>query len=1321
VFDRTTAYTPGVGGDDTGSLGMDQGQGLRRGLSLRGGILLALGVVLCLHTAWEVPRLARGPARLEAEVVDAQVETALTLAAALDVAVGDLARGLAGAARELERAPRDEAGRSRAPLGAMPFAIPADALMLVDPTGAVRAAEGAPLPGVELDAAAIRAALEGGRRWATVPLATARAGAAPALGVVRPIDGGGRWLVAALPLARLTERLRLPDPAPDTIIVVVDERGLCVHDSRHPGHPSQPCGLSDAAVTRAALAGGVARAPRLETGGVTLIGASVPAPSLGWAVGVYRNRRAALAAGSRELLGGAAEVAVLGLALALVAWWVTSQLGRNLKGLRAAAEAVGRGRFDVRVPASPAAELRQVGEAFNAMAIRLARHAEETEASERRARVLAEASAELAASLDYEATLARVARIAVPGVADLCVVDLEEGGGVLRIAVACADPAKVSVADELRWHASTAAGSHPVSEVLREGRSVLVPDVDDAFLVRVAGDARHLSAMRAFGMRSFMCVPLVARGRALGTVSFVAAESGRRYGGDDLRLAEELGRRAGLAVDNARLYREAQAAERRFRELVDGLEAIVWEVDLRTSGALFVSRQVETALGFPKERWVSDPAFWSRCLHPDDRDRVLAEELAARAALRDYTREYRMVTADGRTVWLRDLVRFARGPDGKPERMRGVSVDVTAQRQAESERDRLATFVESSSEAMGLSTLDGRMLFLNEAGRRLVGLGGLDEARRHSIADLVLPQDRAALRDLIVPSMLERGGWRGEFRLRHFQTGAAVPVHLYGFPIVSRDTGRPAALAMVTHDLTELKAAEEVQRRSAEAFRHLIENALDLITVLGPDGTIRYQSPSALRMLGYRPESVEGRSALEFTHPDDVSRVSAELAAGPREPGTIRKVEFRLRHADGGWRTLEAVGRQLPDGEQAGVVIVNSRDVTERKALEEQLRQSQKMEVVGRLAGGVAHDFNNILAAIAGYAELLLAQTAPEDARRREVEEIRRAADRAASLTRQLLAFSRKQVLQPTVLDAGRVVGEMEAMLRRLIGEDVALVLETTPGLGLVRADRAQLEQVVMNLVVNARQAMPRGGTLTIETGGVEFHEPRPMRHGLARAGRYVRLVVRDTGVGMDAETRAHLFEPFFTTKGRGEGTGLGLATVYGIVQQSGGAIEVDSAPGAGATFTIYLPAFEPPAASQAAGEETAAPATPAAAAGGRETVLLAEDDAAVRGFVRTALESFGYTVLEARDGGEALAAAVRHAGSIQILVTDVVMPVMRGPQLASALAERRPETRVLYISGYTEDALGDQGVASPGVAFLAKPFTTGALARKVREVLDAR
>ena len=509
----------------------------------------------------------------------------------------------------------------------------------------------------------------------------------------------------------------------------------------------------------------------------------------------------------------------------------------------------------------------------------------------------------------------------------------------------------------------------------------------------------------------------------------------------------------------------------------------------------------------------------------------------------------------------------------------------------------------------------------------------------------------------------------------------------------------------------ERKRTEEQLHESERKYRLLFETNPEPMWVYDFE-TLRILAvnEAAITRYGYSETEFLALTIRDIRPVEEHARLERELARRPEE-GAVR-AGVRHRAKDGRVFEVDLVARPLEfAGRRARLVL--ARDVTAQRHLEDQLRQSQKMEAVGQLAGGIAHDFNNLLTAILGSTQLLLQATPPGDVRREDVEEIRNAGLRAAELTRQLLAFSRRQVLAPKVLELNAVVANMDRMLRRLIGEDIELATALHAEAGAVNADPGQLEQVLLNLVVNARDAMPQGGRVLIETTRLQLRDELVERRHRLPPGDYVCLAVTDSGAGMDEATQAHLFEPFFTTKEVGKGTGLGLATVYGIVKQSGGYIWVYSEPGRGTTVKVYLPRV--PGAA-----ELPLPAPePPPLRGGHETVLLVEDAAPVRTLARRSLEACGYNVLDAADGPSAIALATRHAGEIAVLVTDVVMPGMSGRELAERLAPARPAMKVLYTSGYTDDAMVRQGVLNAGVAFLQKPFVPDSLARKVREVLD--
>lgn len=525
----------------------------------------------------------------------------------------------------------------------------------------------------------------------------------------------------------------------------------------------------------------------------------------------------------------------------------------------------------------------------------------------------------------------------------------------------------------------------------------------------------------------------------------------------------------------------------------------------------------------------------------------------------------------------------------------------------------------------------------------------------------------------------------------------------------SRDEIGELALSFnkMTERLAESRRGILEEKSRLEA---LIRDVKEGVCFIDAGGNVVIINRSFEESLGIRSEDVVGKSASEWSWAiQNVGEILADLKDGRKE--------YYAGEAVYGGRDMEMTASPIrSNGEYVGTVVV-FRDVTDRKRLEEEARQSQKIEAVGRLAGGIAHDFNNLLTVILGYTQLLLKRLAPADELRPDIEAINHAADRAAALTRQLLAFSRKQILAPTVLNLNGIVSGLEKMIRRIVGEDVDLVTILAPDLGSVKADPGQVEQIIMNLVVNARDAMPQGGTLTIETANTELSKDFVQVHTGASPGPCVMLAISDTGVGMDAEMRSRVFEPFFTTKEVGKGTGLGLSMVYGIVKQSDGYIDVESEPGRGTIFRIYLPRVE-----EEAEVSPAAPAvTGAAGYEGRETILLAEDDPTVREFSARVLRDLGYTVLDAGDGKEAILISSKYAGRIHLLVTDVVMPGMSGGDLAGRVVSIRPGTKVLFMSGYTDDTVVRHGVLESEIAFLQKPFAPEALARKVRDVLESR
>jgi len=559
-----------------------------------------------------------------------------------------------------------------------------------------------------------------------------------------------------------------------------------------------------------------------------------------------------------------------------------------------------------------------------------------------------------------------------------------------------------------------------------------------------------------------------------------------------------------------------------------------------------------------------------------------------------------------------------------------------------------------------------------------------------------------------IPEFFQRKRMEEELRRSHDELEQRV---------LERTTEVLRANKQLREEVERRVHAQEALERSNERFE-VASSAANTVIYESELGVDRITWTRGMtEVLGYPLAEVPNTRAwwMEHIHPDDRPRTLMELQQALNDQADFF-LEYRFREHGGRYVNVWDKGRVVRDGHGLPVRLIGALvDITERKRLEDQLRQAQKMEAIGRLAGGVAHDFNNLLTVIQGYSELLARDVGNPERAAAHIEEIKKGANRAASLTRQLLAFSRRQVLAPEVLDLYAVVAHMGNMLDRILGADIDLKILPSEQPHRVRADRGQIEQVVMNLAVNARDAMPHGGALELECSSIELDADYARGAVKIVPGRYAMLNVRDTGVGMDAETMAHVFEPFFTTKEAGRGTGLGLATVYGIVKQSGGYVWVSSEPGAGTTFTIQLPEV-----TEQMAEKLEKSSTAAVSSGGSEKVLLVEDEAPVRKLVHQVLRDAGYSVQQAASGPEALKLAASQTEPIELLITDVVMPQMSGRELAQELTKRFPQLKVLFVSGYTGDAVMERGMLDPGAAFLQKPFNSEALLRKVQEILQA-
>jgi two-component system cell cycle sensor histidine kinase/response regulator CckA len=623
---------------------------------------------------------------------------------------------------------------------------------------------------------------------------------------------------------------------------------------------------------------------------------------------------------------------------------------------------------------------------------------------------------------------------------------------------------------------------------------------------------------------------------------------------------------------------------------------------------------------------------------------------------------------------------------------------------------RLATLIEYGADVITAHNQEGVVFYAAPSLTHVLGYA-VDEWLGRSLMDFVHEEDRARAQAQWEAMRATPGVPQpGRFRLRH-KSGAWRWMEGTGVNLLDDPTVR--GLALNQHDITDRLATEEALRHSEQRFRALVENSEDSIQLATARGTLLYVSPSTERLFDRPAAEIVGRNVFELVHADDRERLTEQWQRCLDHPRAAIRGEFRLPRTD---RFIEAVRVNHLDDPGLKAVVTICREVTERRRLETRVHQTQRLEAIGRLAGGIAHDFNNILSAIHGFASMVHTELPDRDPLRSDMQEILKAVERAANLTRQLLAFGRRQVLQPKVIDVATYVRDLERMLRRIVGEDVEFALRLDDSVVTAKADPGQLEQVLINLVVNARDAMPTGGRITIEAANVTVGNGDGREGAELAPGRYAMLAVSDTGMGMSKKVQDHIFEPFFTTKQSGQGSGLGLSTVFGIVKQSGGHIFVESDPGNGSTFRIYFPASR-----ERPTKVVTSSNLPPMRLAGVETILLVEDESAVRTFVARSLRQQGYQVLDASNGGEALVVAEQHTGVIHLLLTDVIMPRMSGKQLSERLRALRTDVRVLYMSGYAEEIIAPHGVLEAGAAFIEKPLTAEALGRKVREVLDGR
>jgi two-component system, cell cycle sensor histidine kinase and response regulator CckA len=773
-------------------------------------------------------------------------------------------------------------------------------------------------------------------------------------------------------------------------------------------------------------------------------------------------------------------------------------------------------------------------------------------------------------------------------------------------------------------------------------------------------------------------------------------------------------------TERKKMEEALRKGEEKYRTILENIEEGYYEVDL-AGNFTFINDSMCRIFGYPKGELMGM------------NDRQYADKENAKRLFQAFNEAYRtgephsgydyeIIRKDGAKRYIEASILLQKDSSDKAIGFRGIIRDITERKRAEEalreSEEKYRTLVETSPDAITLMDLNLNIVMGNQPALNLYGYENLQEVIGQSAFDFIAPEDRPrAIED--TRKMLETGSIETrEYKLLR-KGGVPFPAEVRASLILNVEK-RPLAFICVSRDITERKKAEETLKKSEERFKELYDDAPIGYFEYNTDGRITSVNRTELEMLGYSLEEMIGRPPWKFIVEEDIARqqILAKLA-GTMPP--VRGFERTYRQKGGG--TFPAIVEDrliLDSGGKIKGIRATIQDITNLKRAEEekvslvdQLRQSQKMEAIGQLAGGVAHDFNNLLTVIKGYCQLSLAEMKESTPLRDTLEVINKAAEKAADLTRQLLAFSRRQIMEVRVLDINALLQNLDKMLRRIIGEDIELVTLLGKDVGRVKADPGQIEQVVMNLAVNAKDAMSKGGKLTIETANVELDQAYARTHVAVTPGPYVMIAVSDTGTGMPPEVTDRVFEPFFTTKGKGRGTGLGLSTVYGIVKQSNGNIWVYSEPGRGTTFKIFLPRVDEPAEKlkvQEIGEEFPR---------GSETILVVEDDKEVRNLAVRILKRQGYTVLDGSYGDEAFSVCRQHKGPIHLLLTDVVMPGMDGRALSESLSQLHPEMKVLYMSGYTDDAVVRHGVMVKGINYIQKPFTVNALAKKVREVLE--
>jgi len=859
----------------------------------------------------------------------------------------------------------------------------------------------------------------------------------------------------------------------------------------------------------------------------------------------------------------------------------------------------------------------------------------------------------------------------------------------------------------------TVRGRCPTGIAIREGRPCLVKDCRND-----PRCAPWQGKFRKYGYASILAVPLQSGNDVLGALAVYASEPGA-FDNEETDLLVQLAHDITYGIMSLRTaaeHRRSSEALAKSEHILAEAQEIAhlgsWEYDLEKDEE-YRSAEFYRILGHLSAKTGSAQDSVFDYIHPHDREHVKNRLADALERGKRYDVEYRIIRPDGVERIVHAQGKSITDANGTATKFIGTVLDITERKILEEKQEQLLALIEHSSDLIGIVSLSGEITYVNSAGLKMIGLETLESVKNVKYFNMIADEDHQEPLH-VLREIHRQGRWCGEIHLRNLLTGLSFPVEASGFLVTNKHTGMPTAIATVCRDISMRRRDESALRESEARFRSLVETTTDWIWEVDENSAYTYASPKIRDLLGYEPEEIIGKTPCSLMPPEEAKRLAEQFEVIKASRATFSGIENVNLHKDEHPVIMETSGMPVfaADGRFSGYRGIN-RDITARKKLEQQFLQAQKMEAIGQLAGGVAHDFNNILTAIIGYHHLLSVRIEDEKAGQ-YLEHLENLTEKASALTHDLLTFSRKEgtAFNPKAVSVNNILVNVENLLQRLIGEDIEFETILHEGHLPVLAVTNQVEQVLMNLATNARDAMPNGGLLTVKTDAFEITGDFVRMHGFGTPGKHVLLTVSDTGTGMDEQTRSRVFEPFFTTKEVGKGTGLGLATVYGIIKQHNGHINLISEPGKGTTFQIYLPLVGSGTGEGGDARDHIVPA------GGTETVLLVEDETEVRKVIKSLLNDHGYRVIEAADGDDALEKFMSHESEIDLLVSDVIMPKRSGKEVFDMINKVKPGIRTLFISGYTADKVERKGLPEM-CRLLRKPFSPDLFLNTMRSVLD--